>query len=180
MGQRLVLSIENIRGGGGHRRIAVFCRYWIVNTTEHCLRYKQENSKFFVSGTVLSPDHDGSLPLVGGEIQNRRSIHSELCESDPSHEQRTIFAGMPGALATSPGRCELDPSRVAALLDFNLPLSDMTRFAFMFNFQEGSLLTIGHQKLCVQLGDGSKRTDYESDWSRGFSLDSVGISQIVW
>ena len=28
IGQRLTLSIENIRGGGGQRRIAVYCPFW--------------------------------------------------------------------------------------------------------------------------------------------------------
>jgi hypothetical protein len=41
-GQRLTLQIENIRGGGGQRRISLFCPYWIVNTTEHALRYKED------------------------------------------------------------------------------------------------------------------------------------------
>jgi hypothetical protein len=52
VGQRLSLNIENIRGGGGQRRISLFCPFWL-NTTEHTLRYRQEEkSKAFVSGTV--------------------------------------------------------------------------------------------------------------------------------
>ena len=35
VGQRLTLSIENTRGGGGQRRVSLFCPFWIVNTTEH-------------------------------------------------------------------------------------------------------------------------------------------------
>lgn len=182
LGQRLELNVENVRGGGGQRRISVFCRYWILNTTEHCLRYKQENSKLFVSGTVWSPDRDGSLPLSGGKSRAKYGTP----ESDPSSKgprcpiiSGTIFSGKPGALATFPGRCELSPDRVAPLLDSTLPLEKISQLAFMFNFQEGPVIAIGNQKLCVQLGDGTGETQYESDWSRGFSLNSVGISQIV-
>jgi hypothetical protein len=183
IGQRLTLNVENVRGGGGQRRISVFCRYWILNTTEHCLRYKQEKCKLFVSGTVLSPDRDGSLPLAGG--RSRAMYGTPERETSAARGSRgprnsgTIFSGKPGALATFPGRCELSPSMVSTLLNTNMSLEKMAQLAFMFNFQEGPVITIGQQKLCVQLGDGTGATHYESDWSRGFSLDSVGISQIV-
>lgn len=174
LGQRLRLSLENTRGGGGNRRIAVFCQYWILNTTEHCLRYKQENSNNFVSGTAHSPDRDGSAQLYGNEFLIQKSRLGDLLTN------RTIFGGKPGALATFPGQCRLPPSRVAHLLDSNLAHEELSQLAFMFDFQEGSILTIGQQKLCVQLGDGTGTTTYESNWSRGFSLESVGIPQIVW
>jgi hypothetical protein len=32
-GQRLTLNVENIRGGGGQRRISLFSPFWLVNTT---------------------------------------------------------------------------------------------------------------------------------------------------
>lgn len=175
LGQRLTLNIDNIRGGGGQRRISVFCRFWILNTTEHCLRYKQENSKLFVSGTVISPDKNGSLPLSGGRSRAKYET-PELGNSNPLNDE-TIFSGTPGALATYPGRCNLPPDQVAPLIDKHIPLEKIARLAFMFNFHDGTVMTIGHQKLCVQLGDGTGTTSYESDWSKGFSLDTVGISQ---
>ena len=180
LGQQLALNIENVRGGGGQRRISVFCRFWILNTTEHCLRYKQENSRFFVSGTVLSPTKNGSLPLSGGRSQAtyetpELGISSSRGSRRPLNEQ-TIFSGTPGALATYPGRCNLPSGQVAQLIDKAMPLEKMVQLAFMFNFQPA---TIGSQKLCVQLGDGTGLTSYESDWSRGFSLDTVGISQVL-
>ena len=91
---------------------------------------------------------------------------------------KTIFAGTPGALATTPGRCDLEASEFAGLIDKELSVEKMAQLAFMFNFHEEGL-SIGHQMLSVQLFDGSCETKYSSDWSRGFSLDSVGFSQIV-
>lgn len=183
LGQRLPLNIENVRGGGGQRRIAVFCRYWVINTTEHCLRYKQENSKLFVSGTVLSPSRDGSLPLSGERSHEKYEKEDDGASAESEVSQQvtstTIFSGTPGALATSPGRCELPPDQVAELIDTNLSLEKMSALAFMFNFQESSVMTIGQERLCVQLGDGTGKTGYESDWSRGFSLESLGVSQTV-
>ncbi len=58
VGQRLTLRIENIRGGGGQRKITLFCPFWIVNTTEHSLRYSQEKGKSYVSGTVVGKRAD--------------------------------------------------------------------------------------------------------------------------
>lgn len=180
VGQRLMLNIENIRGGGGQRRISVFCPFWIVNTTEHSLRYKQETGKAYVSGTVLSPDKDGSIPLSGGRAQNLQDQHERLRRSERLHpmNEGTVFSGTPGALASAPGRCELSADQVTRLVDKNLDLAEMSKLAFMFNFHEG-VLSLGNQRLSVQLGDGTGESAYESDWSRGFSLDSVGFSQVV-
>ena len=187
VGQRLTLKIENVRGGGGQRRISLFCPFWIVNNTEHSLRYKQEKASSFVSGTVVSPEKDGSRP-VDGSNRNYRNLHklqsarrhmnqetAEL-ESIPMNS-KTIFSGTPGSLATSPGRCDLQPSELAALIEKDVPLQKLADLAFMFNFHEG--LSIGHQMLSVQLHDGTHQSNYSSDWSRGFSLDSVGYYQIV-
>ena len=177
VGQRLTLQIENMRGGGGQRRISVSSPFWIVNSTEHSLRYKQDKSHQFVSGTVLSRDRDGSMPVDGGNagwIDNTRTQNGDV---QPLN-RGTIFAGTPGALATSMGRCSLSPSEVSSIVDRNMSLEHMAKLAFMFNFHEGAL-TMGGQKLCIQLFDGTEQSKYQSDWSRGFSLGSVGFSQVV-
>jgi hypothetical protein len=67
---------------------------------------------------------------------------------------------------------------LALLLDRNLSLEIMAKVAFMFNFHEG-VLSLGQQRLCVQLADGKGDLQYSSDWSHGFSLESVGFSQVV-
>jgi hypothetical protein len=180
LGQRLTITIENIRGGGGQRRITVYCRYWILNVTEHCLRYRQENSKLFVSGTVISQSKNGSLPLSGARsLAKYAPPKDNALGPDSRDDVRTIFAGTPGVLATSPGRCELPPHTVAHLLDSSLPIDQMAKFAFMFNFHDGNVGNIGHFKLCLQLWDGTGETRYCSDWSKGFSLDSVGVGQTI-
>lgn len=187
VGQRLTLKIENARGGGGQRRISLFCPFWIVNTTEHALRYKQEKNTSFVSGTVVSAKQDGSKPVDGSDrddvvirekkLQTSPKIVQRRLERERKQtNQETVFAGMPGALATSPGQCNLNPSELVKLIAKDMPLHQLTRMAFMFNFNEDVLL-LGHQKLCVQLGDAL--SEYASDWSSGFSLDSVGVTQIV-
>jgi hypothetical protein len=181
IGQRLTLSIENVRGGGGQRRISVYSPFWIVNTTEHSLRYRQEKGNTsFVSGTVSSPDRDGSTPLEGLRAEvNYDAPHDIVDESDSGLiRKRTVFSGMAGALATAPGCCDLPPEDVVALVDAELPLETLARLAFMFNYNEG-MLSLGSQKLCVQLWDGTGLTHYASDWSQGLSLDSVGFSQAL-
>ncbi|CAB9515429.1 Putative vacuolar protein sorting-associated protein [Seminavis robusta] len=187
IGQRLTLSIENIRGGGGQRRIAVYCPFWIVNTTQHSLRYKQEGSKAFVCGTVVDSERDGSKP-VDGSTRNYVNRHqlaratrlspNRYIRSHRPMNEGTIFAGTVGALATSPGRCDLSPSDLTDLIDKDLSLERLANLAFMFNFHE-DVLSIGNRRLSVQLADSTEHLQYFSDWARGFSLDSVGFSQIV-
>lgn len=184
VGQRLTLSIENVRGGGGQRRISLFCPFWIVNNTEHSLRYKQDKSKSFVSGTVISPERDGSRPVDGSnrnyqnlhEIQSARRNMSQESIPMPMNT-KTIFSGTHGSLATSPGRCELPPSELAELIEKDIHLQKLADLAFMFNFTDE--LSIGNAMLSVQLYDGTFQSNYKSDWSRGVSLDSVGYYQIV-
>ncbi len=183
VGQRLTLRIENIRGGGGQRKIKLFCPFWIVNTTEHSLRYSQEKGKLYVSGTVVSPTKDGSKPVDGsdrnysdrhGEIVSRRNSGGPPRETD---NLGTIFNGTPGALATSPGRCDLSATDLSRLINKDLSLSLLARLAFMFNFHD-DVLSIGHQGIAVQLADGTGSSRYTSDWSQSFSVDSVGFSHV--
>jgi len=192
IGQRLTLSLENVRGGGGERRVSLYCPFWIVNTTEHPLRYKQDKVKSFVAGTVHSRERDGSQPLDGSNPNYQEHQHSDgftrkISKRDGLAVEEgdsccltgsTVFAGTPGALATTPGHCELPARDVTELIDRNLPLDRIAQLAFMFNFHEEGL-SIGHNTLSVQLYDGTGGSSYMSEWSRGFSLDSVGYSQIV-
>ena len=182
VGQRLTLSIENVRGGGGQRRVSLFCPFWIVNNTEHALRYKQDKTKSFVSGTVISPEKDGSRPVDGSNrnYQNLHKIQSErrnMSQESIPMNTKTIFSGTHGSLATSPGRCELPPAELAELIEKDIPLKKLADLAFMFNFNDE--LSIGNAMLSVQLYDGTGQSNYKSEWSRGVSLDSVGYYQIV-
>lgn len=173
MGQRLSLRIENVRGGGGQRQITLSCPFWIVNTTEHVLTYKQENSKTFVSGTVYSSTRNRAVSSREFQVASfpleRRTM--------PVDSRPSIFAGTPGALAdTDPGRCSAVSSDVAQLIDKDLPFERLASLAFMFNFQDESSLGIGNQhRLCIQLRDG----DRHSDWSKGLNLDSSGTSSVI-
>lgn len=92
--------------------------------------------------------------------------------------QQTIFSGTFGALATAPGKCDLNAKNLASLIDHDMPLDKLSDLAFMFNFPEDAIGT-GNQMFSVQLYDGTGQTNYVSEWSRGFSLESVGFSQIV-
>ena len=191
VGQKLTLKIENVRGGGGQRRISLFCPFWMVNTTEHALRYKQEKSSSFVAGTVCSPSFDGSKTVDGSRrnLQRRMLLRSRIAtrhldtaaqrDGRPTDINRdTVFSGTPGAIATFPGRPQVSQERLAKLLQRDLPLEDLASIAFMFNFHEDALL-IGHQRLIVQLADGTGLSPFTSDWSHGFSLETIGVPQLI-
>ena len=198
VGQRLTLRIENVRGGAGQRRISLFCPFWVVNTTEHALRYKEDKEKRYVCGTVVSPDKDGSMP-VDGSNRSYRSRYEQLSKrraefsspstqapgasirDDASLDMETIFAGTHGALATSLGQCALSPESIADLIDQDMSLEKLAKVAFMFNFHEDG---VGGEKLMIQLYNGlrsrkDKYPDYTSGWSTGFGLETVGFSQVI-
>ncbi|KAL7555284.1 hypothetical protein ACHAWF_018921 [Thalassiosira exigua] len=178
LGQRLTLHIDNVLGSGGQRRIALYCPFWIVNTTEHPLRYKQEKTLSFVSGTVSSEEKDGSKPVDGSNRNDCEEANGRASETKLD-SLNTIFSGRPGALSLLNSLNDDDkPASVAALISENLPLSIVSKLAFMFNFQDDILPLGGPPRLCIQLA-GATKAGYTSAWSSGFGLESVGVTQIV-
>lgn len=177
IGQRLILHIDNVIGGGGQRFISLFCPYWIVNTTSHSLRYKQEKVSGYVSGTVISQELDGSK-RVDSSNRNDEDKHVDVLSSlENGSPYSTIFSGKPGALHKQDGAA-LEPAALACLISEDLPLSIMSNLAFMFNFQE--TISLGTpMRLCVQLADATSGSHHISAWSSGFGLESVGVTQIV-
>ena len=144
-------------------------------------------------GTVHSSEKDGSMP-VDGSNRNYRARHKmqssrrlavsrsmmdmgSSMSSEPMNLQ-TVFAGTSGALATAPGKCNLQPETLADLIDHGMSLDKLSDLAFMFNFNEDGL-GAGKEMLSVQLYDGTGQSKYMSDWSRGFGLESVGFSQVL-
>ena len=166
IGQRLNLDIDNKHGAGGQRQITVSCPYWIVNTTEHSLQYKQEKSSHFVSGSIQSASKDGSKPV---DLSKRNRFRK-----NGKHE--TIFPGRPGALCGA--RESLSMDEYTRLLGNEIPLEKVATLAFMFNFRESNPFG-GYNRLSFQLVDPHWRSHRCSEWSRGFSPDSVGVTQIV-
>lgn len=209
LGQRLTLLIDNVLGSGGQRHVSLYSPFWIVsslrlgvscifvtashaltrcnaqiNTTEHSLRYKQEKALSYVSGTVLSAEKDGSKPVDGGFRCHIEEDDDLLVESGLESELgslSTVFSGRPGALSLMKDRKgnATNPALFAALISEDLPLRVLSKLAFMFNFQD-SIYLGGSPRLCIQLADtrdvGSR---YQSAWSSGFGLESVGVTQIV-
>ena len=161
LGQKINLSIENKFGQGGQRHVTIFCPYWIVNTTEHALRYRQEKASSYVSGTKVRASQDGS-----------RFVDSENADS----KNDTIFPGKPGALATP----NLSLDMFASLMEKDMPIHRIASMAFMFNFFRDGLSIGGYErKVCIQLADPTGGTKYESEWSKGVSLESVGVPQPI-
>ena len=140
------------------------------------MRYKQDKVAGYTSGTVLSPDLDGSKRVDGSNRADEEKYNYDLRRLGHSQEPySTIFSGRPGALHKQNG--QIEPVVLASLLSENLPLSIMSSLAFMFNFED--VLSLGSPpRLCVQLADVANKS-YTSAWSSGFGLESVGVTQIV-
>ena len=158
IGQQIKLGIDNQKGDGGNRLVRVYCPYWIVNTTEHALRYKQDGCPSFASGTYFSSARNGSKPVDGSHYSSSRAF---------VRENRSIFPGRKGALSHAG-----DSSELASLTSTSVPLDTLASLAFMFNFHERV-----RKKLSLQLTD--EDSQFSSSWSPGFSLDSIGVSQVV-
>ena len=179
LGQPLSLSIENVVGGGGQRRVSVFCPFWIINLTEHSLKYRHDASSSFVSGTfnqalsefpkLVERSNVNPNPLES-KVESQSSTKMPKPNSVAS-KKGTIFSGTKGALARTEYALSLEECSLLMANEYSLEA--MTSLGFMFNFHE--LPHISQRKICVQLADA----DYCSDWSGGISLESVGVTQTV-
>eukprot|EP01084_Bolivina_argentea_P118652 210477_1 len=215
VGQKLQLNIENSIGGRGHRHVSIYCAFWLVNTSSHALRFKQDGVRGFPAGTV-SKLGDGSRPVFGDDetclgVKNdtttqakhplyrinsfSNGFYEEVDSPPQQHYKMTsnhVFAGMPGPLrpmVSGSIRENNDPispaysgygimaSTPAALLKEELSLEELKQFACMFSFMDDddhdyrSMPNWGEKKLRVQVDD--------SMMSKAFSVDSVGMSQVL-
>ena len=130
---------------------------------------------------MLSPGKDGSKPVDGG-FRSRVDEEDYLTSESSFGSLDTIFSGQPGALSlvTHNSGCRtMKPELIAALISNDLPLHALSSLAFMFNFHDVISLG-GSPRLCIQLADTTDdRPRYTSDWSSGFGLESIGVTQIV-
>jgi hypothetical protein len=86
--------------------------------------------------------------------------------------QQSIFACTHGALATSPGKCDL-PQILSKLVDHEMPVDKLSDLVSMFSFPEEGLGLANQIKLSIQIHHRTGQMRYKSEWSRGFSLDSA-------
>ena len=148
VGQKLKLQVENIVGGGGQRFVSVYTPYWIVNTSQYVLRYREEMAESLPAGTV-TPNKDGTKAVPGGDDDDFRRV-----------QDKTVYPGKPGPLTDVDDVANDD---LICNLFGELSSETLSALAYMFNF------SLGHRRMVVQLGN--------SAWSRPFSLDSVGVHQ---
>ena len=158
--------------------MSIFCPFWIVNLTEHSLKYKHDFNSSFVSGTVTKTDEACSNPQDfhhdtsrGDQNLETRKPYDQYDLDTSQSSKKTIFAGTKGALATQD--FALNPHEFSLLLSDEYNIETMSSLGFMFNFHE--LPPLNQRKMCVQLSEDQ----YVSDWSSGISLESVGVRQTV-
>jgi hypothetical protein len=181
-GQKLTLRIENIVGGGGQRHISLYCPFWIVNTTTHALRYKQEKSSSFVAGNLNFTCNKGIATQSWHKLNWTRSSNNAFADTESLNFSnilgRKLASGLPGALSYVSDNPAVSREQTARLLEKDLELNDLYSIAFMFNFHDETII-LSQQRLIVQLFDGTGDSPYFSDWSSGFSLDTIGVPQVL-
>jgi hypothetical protein len=173
VGQRLFINIDNKEGGGGQRHIAVYCPYWIVNTSQFSLRIRQEGSQHLPAGTVTL-QKDGTRPVVFSNSFSDNQFNGSDSNNRPDGKLPMgvgkIFPGRPGQLHHSTAREISNQSPLKSLLR-ELGFEETVDLSYMFNFHNDNDIIFGKKKVVVQIDD--------SDWSSSFSLDSVGVKQSI-
>jgi hypothetical protein len=171
VGQRLQLRIENRKGSGGQRHVSVYCPFWMVNTSHYALRFRQDGSKILPAGTV-SRLGDGSRPIYVNGSEDGKSNNGNFSKCD---KPGGAFAGLPGPMLAKwlgPDDNDTNPGVVPEqLLKEELSLVELAQYAFMFNFSDSTVLGFGEKRVCVQVED--------SHWSKPFSLEGIGMSQVL-
>ena len=173
-GQTLHLKIENTRGGGGQRKITIFCPYWILNSTPYRLLYQDDSRRDFVCGTV-DPDNNERSLIRENDFSRRESdsINEDVVRVWRAIESRgTVLNGTSGVLA-SVSRNELIASQVSLLLGEDLPMQYLSKACFMFNFSDES-----GKRLTVRLVD-SRNPRTKSNFSKSFIVEGIVLTQSV-
>lgn len=106
---------------------------------------------------------------------NSQSIEASRQARHPSrllgYRTRTpVFPGCCGPLHQSTKK-EVDLISPDCDLFKELPFQEMVRMAYMFNFNESAGILSNKRRVKLQLDD--------TDWSRPFTLESVGVNQVI-
>jgi hypothetical protein len=179
VGQRIVLNIDNNEGRAGQRHITVYCPYWIINTCQYTLRLREEGKSNLPAGSVTT-QLDGSRPVAMvsnfsiRERQRQEEAAKNLSGSSESGNKvkgwnnQTTYPGTRGVLHSTIAKEFAYDSDLHTMLA-NLSFEDIVNYAYMFNFSERSSLI--KKRVSVQMD--------ESDWSGPYSLDTVGVNQVI-
>ncbi|EQC39074.1 hypothetical protein SDRG_03282 [Saprolegnia diclina VS20] len=157
----LKLKIEHLVGGGGQRAIVLYAPYWLVNYTPYALQYKQETRHYQVAGSAGAEDRRRTLDERWMWKSLLRDLHctSFLTESEQDETCMHVETAATGELCGCPSpACA---GRRSA------------RFATMFSFSSAAFDDVSAfaNSLCIKC---PKYT-----WSKGFSLEALGIDQVV-
>lgn len=205
-GQKLRLHVENNEGAGGQKHIVVYCPYWIVNTSQYSYRIREEGEIDLPAGTQTL-QKDGTRPIpssISSFPDESNLVSSRFSTPNVKPTQRNerrgsmghslpamsgnagsimkkvdvVFPGCRGPLHHADMRVKnadgvagipmTDP--LCRLLN-ELSFEDILCLAYMFNFREDSTILNNGKKVKFQLED--------TDWSRSFSLESVGVNQVL-
>jgi len=172
-GQRLRLHIQNTLGGGGQRHIAVYCPYWIVNTSQYAVRIREENDIALPAGTI-TPQKNGTIPVSDADNERSgRHFHTIRDTANPNeHEigESTVFPGQQNQLHASQNNEIKEDSELLRLLK-SFSFEEITDMAYLFNYKDDVRVIGGKRTVRIQMDD--------SVWSLPFSLDTAGVSQSV-
>ncbi|RYH23330.1 hypothetical protein EON65_18010 [archaeon] len=126
----------------------------------------------FIHETTHSADHSVLSPLRTPRHRSSLSPGPDSPDDLAAVEQskQAVFPGCCGPLHHMVRR---EVSLDSALCDLfgELPVEDLIKMSYMFNFRDSSNVLTVNRKVKMQLDD--------TDWSRPFSLDSVGVNQVV-
>jgi hypothetical protein len=196
--KKLVLGLNHQVGGAGQRRVTVYCPYWLVNMTNCFLVYRQEGKSSYPAGTILKVNEPPAptRPVVADRelstpYDERKASRSPPPDREPDRGREDgSFIPM-----TGPGRSEkrhkqfpgpqglerfhdkvlaglrTNTASVSTRFTDSFDLLELCNASFMFNFGEDTVLVLGHRRLQIRVN--------ESAWSKGFSLDTVGVNQVI-
>jgi hypothetical protein len=120
------------------------------------------------STSLLWKDQQHGEANLGGKFLDLERIYET--NSDEGESFSSVFPGCQGPLHYSRHK-EVPLDSVLCALFHELSFKQSLSLAYMFNFQEESGILATKSAVKVQLDD--------SEWSRSFSLNSVGVNQVL-
>ena len=122
----------------------------------------------------LSPSPPGGAPLLDHGVRPHHASFSSLNISGWNKKRHKQFPGEDGLQhfhRKVKGGLRTNTTKMSTHFTDSYDLEELCEASFMFNFAEDAMLTLAQRRLKVKVND--------SGWSKGFSLDTVGVNQVL-
>lgn len=206
VGQKLHICVSSRIGGGGQRHVIVYVPFWMINLTQYSIRYAQEGAREQLpAGTLpasVKVDKPEKAATTGFSVPNSRRPSLSLGQQLSSeHMRRERSLTQPPHEQAAEEIDEASLCSNAFMFNFNVPATSVRTNSSLENSRRSKFALTRKHNASGSHGGASathRRRGFASaastlftqspqlqiqidgsEWSSSFSLDTIGVSQVL-